>query len=89
MTENELKSLTTVITKASDIEELTDVFNTYKQRQDLLTDEEKKEMEQRAFEETLEEAATLNDDTIYTEYNPKFTITNDTKLYAVKTNNSE
>ena len=76
MTENELKSLTTVITKASDIEELTDVFNTYKQRQDLLTDEEKKEMEQRAFEETLEEAATLNDDTIYTEYNPKFTITN-------------
>ena len=76
MTENELKSLTTVITKASDIEELTDVFNTYKQRQDLLTDEEKKEMEQRAFQETLEEAATLNDDSIYTEYNPKFTITN-------------
>ena len=76
MTESELKSLTTVITKASDIEELTDVFATYKQRQDLLTDEEKKEMEQRAFQETLEEAATLNDDSIYTEYNPKFTITN-------------
>ena len=64
MTENELKSLTTVITKASDIEELTDVFNTYKQRQDLLTDEEKKEMEQRAFEETLEEAATLDEQKI-------------------------
>ena len=76
MTENELTSLTTAMTKASDMTDLTNIFATYRQRQNLLTEEEKKEFEARAFQETLEEDAVLYDDTIYTEYNPKFTITN-------------
>ena len=76
MTENELKSLTTAMTKASDMTDLTNIFATYRERQNLLTEEERKEFEARAFQETLEEDAVLYDDSIYTEYNPKFTITN-------------
>ena len=76
MSENELNSLTVAMTKASDMTDLTNIFATYRQRQNLLTEEEKKEFEARAFQETLEEDAVLYDDTIYTEYSPKFTITN-------------
>ena len=76
MTENELTSLTTAMTKASDMTDLTNIFATYRERQNLLTEEERKEFEARAFQETLEEDAVLYDDTIYTEYSPKFTITN-------------
>ena len=76
MTENELTSLTTAMTKATDMTDLTNIFATYRQRQNLLTEEERNEFEARAFQETLEENATLYDDSIYTEYNPKFTITN-------------
>ena len=76
MTKNELTSLTTAMTKASDLTDLTNIFATYRERQNLLTEEERKTFEERAFEETLEEDAVLYDDSIYTEYNPKFTITN-------------
>lgn len=76
MTEEELNTMSVAISKAADINDVSNVLDVYQKRNDLLTDQEKQQKEARAFQETIDESAVLNDDSIYTEYNPKFTITN-------------
>ena len=78
----EINSLSSAISRAYDKKEAMDILDVYNQRKSLRTDAERKEAEARPFEETLEinkqdgRNAVLFDDTTYTEFNPKFTITN-------------